>query len=515
MSDDAHKIQANPSGADAELVKGLGLFDSTMIVVGSMVGSGIFLVSADIVHQVQSPALLLAVWIVAGVMTVICALSYGELAAAMPHAGGQYVYLRESLGPLFGFLYGWTMLLVIQTATIAAVAIAFAKFSAVIVPWFSAASWIWKIGTFGPWQFWFGSLGPYNVGLNHQNLLAIISIVFLTWVNTRGLQIGKIVQNIFTVTKVFALAALVLLGIWFSTAAGLAANFTNFWRNSALSLAHPYPPDNPTWTIGTLTLVGVAMVGSLFAMDAWNNVTFTAAEVKNPARNLPLSLAFGTGLVIFLYTLANVAYMRVLPITGDPQGATVLARGIEFAADGRVATAVAQVIFGPAGAIVMALAIVISTFGCNNGLILSGARIYYAMAKDRLFFQSVGSVNRNHAPGIALVIQCIWASILCLSGTYGQLLDFLIFAVVLFYILTLAGLFLLRWKRPEMNRPYRAFGYPVLPALYIAMAIFIEVQLLRYKPQYTWPGLIIVLLGIPVYGLWKWFGKPQADPTRE
>jgi APA family basic amino acid/polyamine antiporter len=514
MAEVAHTIQAKPAGSDAELVKGLGLFDSTMLVVGSMIGSGIFIVSSDIAHQVQSPGLLLAVWVVAGVMTVICALSYGELAAAMPHAGGQYVYLRESLGPLFGFLYGWTMLLVIQTATIAAVGIAFAKFTAVIVPWFSAAAWIWKIGTFGPWQFWFGSLGPYNVGLNHQNLLAIVSIVFLTWVNTRGLRIGKIVQNVFTVTKAGSLAAIVLLGFWFSTRAALAANFTNFWRNSSLGTMHPYPPDNPTWMIGTLTLVGVAMVGSLFAMDAWNNVTFTAAEVKNPARNLPLSLALGTGLVIFLYTLANLAYLRVLPMSGDPQGTTVLARGIEYAADGRAATAVAQVIFGPAGAIVMALAILVSTFGCNNGLILSGARIYYAMAKDRLFFQSVGNVNRHHAPGAALVIQCIWASVLCLSGTYGQLLDFLIFAVVLFYILTLLGLFLLRWKRPEMNRPYRAFGYPVLPALYIAMAVFIEIQLLRYKPQYTWPGLIIVLLGIPVYGLWKWLGQAQEGRAR-
>ena len=480
-----------------------------MIVVGSMIGSGIFLVSADIAHQVQSPGLLLVVWVVAGVMTVICALSYGELAAAMPHAGGQYVYLRESLGPLFGFLYGWTMLLVIQTATIAAVAIAFAKFTAVISPWFSASEWIWKIGTVGPWQLWFGSLGPYNVGLNHQNLLAILSIVFLTWVNTLGIRTGRIIQNIFTVAKTGSLAMLVLLGFWFSTQAAKSANFTKFWRNAGLSVMHPYPPDNPSWIIGTLTLVGVAMVGSLFAMDAWNNVTFTAAEVKNPSRNLPLSLAFGTGLVILLYTLANVAYLRVLPISGDPQGATVIARGIEYAADGRVATAVMQVIFGPAGAVLMALAIVVSTFGCNNGLILSGARIYYAMAKDRLFFRSVGRVNRNRAPGVALVIQCVWASILCLSGTYGQLLDFLIFAVVLFYILTLGGLFILRWKRPDMDRPYRALGYPVLPALYIAMAIFIEIQLLRYKPQYTWPGLIIVLLGIPVYALWKWFDKSQ------
>jgi APA family basic amino acid/polyamine antiporter len=246
------------------------------------------------------------------------------------------------------------------------------------------------------------------------------------------------------------------------------------------------------------------MVGSLFAMDAWNNVTFTAAEVKDPSRNLPLSLALGTGTVILLYTLANVAYLRVLPLSGDPQGATTLARGIEFAADGRVGTAAMQVIFGASGAILMAVAILISTFGCNNGLILSGARIYYAMAKDGLFFASAGTVNRNHAPGAALVVQCLWASILCLSGTYGQLLDFLIFAVVIFYILTLMGLFLLRWKRPEMNRPYRAFGYPVLPVLYLVMAVFLEIQLLRYKPQYTWPGLIIVLLGLPVYGVWKW-----------
>ncbi len=500
--------------ADAGLVKGLGLFDATMIVVGSMIGSGIFIVSADIAHQVQSPGLLLVVWLAAGAMTLICALSYGELAAAMPHAGGQYVYLRESLGPIWGFLYGWTMLLVIQTATIAAVAIAFAKFTAVIVPWFSASAWIWKIGTFGPWQLWFGSLGPYNVGLNRQNLLAILSIVFLTWINTRGLHLGKMVQNIFTVAKTAALAALVLLGFWFSTAMAREINFTHFWRNAGLSILHAYPPDQPAWMIGTLTLVGVAMVGSLFAMDAWNNVTFTAGEVKNPGRNLPLSLALGTGAVILLYTLANVAYLRVLPITGDPHGATALARGIEYATDGRVATAVASVIFGPAGAILMASAILVSTFGCNNGLILSGARIYYAMAKDRLFFASAGKVNRHHAPAAALVVQCIWASILCLSGTYGQLLDFLIFAVLIFYILTLAGLFVLRWKRPEMERPYRALGYPVLPALYLVMAVYIEIQLLRYKPQYTWTGLIIVLLGLPVYGLWKWARKPEGNSAR-
>jgi len=505
----AQMIGAAGTSSQPELVKGLGLFDSTMLVVGSMIGSGIFIVSADISNQVQSPALLLIVWLAAGVMTLIGALSYGELAAAMPHAGGQYVYLRESLGPIWGFLYGWTMLLVIQTATIAAVAIAFAKFTAVIVPWFSPAAWIWKIGTFGPWQLWFGVLGPYNVGLNRQNLLAIVSICFLTWINTRGLAFGKIVQNVFTVTKAFSLATLVILGFWFSTSAARTVNFSNFWRNAALSIKHPYPPGNPVWMVGTLTLIGVAMVGSLFSMDAWNNITFTAAEVKKPGRDLPLSLVLGTGIVISLYMLANLAYLRVLPVAGDPHGATAFARGIEYAADGRVATAVLEVIFGPAGAILMAAAILVSTFGCNNGLILSGARIYYAMAKDRLFFRSAGSVNRYHAPGVALIVQAAWASLLCLSGTYGQLLDFLIFAVLIFYILTLVGLFVLRWQRPEMARPYRAFGYPILPALYIVMAIFVEIQLLRYKPQYTWPGLIIVLLGVPVYGLWKW-GQRRA-----
>lgn len=501
---------AHPAGG---LVKGLGLFDSTMIVIGSMIGSGIFIVSADIAHQVKSPGLLLAVWVASGVMTLIGALSYGELAGAMPHAGGQYVYLRESLGPLCGFLYGWTMLLVIQTGTIAAVAIAFAKFSGVIVPWFSAEGWIWKAGTLGPWRWWFGILGPYSIGLNRQNLLAILSIVLLTWINTRGLRLGKAVQNIFTVAKVGALAALALLGFWFSTAAAREANFHAFWRGAGWFARHPYPPDAPVWTISTLTLVGVAMVGSLFAMDAWNNVTFTAAEVRNPHRDLPLSLALGTSTVALLYTLANAAYLRVLPITGDPHGATAIARGIEFAANGRVATAVAQVIFGPAGAVLMALAILVSTFGCNNGLILSGARIYYAMARDGLFFHSVGAVNRRHAPAAALAVQCVWASILCISGTYSQLLDFLIFAVVIFYILTLFGLFLLRWKRPKMHRPYRAFGYPVLPALYLAMAVFLEIQLLRYKPQYTWPGLMIVLLGVPVYAVWRQRGR-RLEPGR-
>ncbi len=500
---------SSPPSASPELVKGLGLFDSTMIVVGSMIGSGIFIVSADISNQVQSPGLLILVWLASGFMTLVGALSYGELAAAMPHAGGQYVFLRESFGALWGFLYGWTMLLVVQTATIAAVAIAFAKFTGVFAPTlFSPAAWILKFGTFGPWKFAFGTLGPYEIGLNRQNLLAIVSIVVLTWINLRGLRLGKIVQNAFTSVKILTLAALVVIGFIFSRADAIAANFHNFWRG--LGAQHPYPPGVGTWEISTATVVGVAMVGALFSSDAWYDITFTASEVKRPGRNLPLALFFGTLIVTTLYTLANFAYLRILPMSGNPSGSSIISRGIQFAADGRVATAALQVIFGPVGAIIMALAILISCFGCNNGLILAGSRIYYAMAKDKLLFRSIATVNRRHVPGVALILQCVWASVLCLSGTYNQLLDFLIFAELIFYILTLTGLFVLRRTRPNMERPYRAVGYPFLPAIYIIMAVFLEVQLLRYKPQNTWPGLIIVLIGVPVYVLWRIFSRNRA-----
>jgi len=477
-------------------VRSLGLLDATMIVVGSMVGSGIFIVSADIARQVQRPGLLLAVWLVTGFMTVVGALCYGELAAAMPAAGGQYVYLREAFGPLWGFLYGWTQLLVIQTATIAAVAIAFAKFTGVLLPWFSSTAWLWKIGMFGPYHLWFGDLGPYTVGLNRQNLLAILSIVLLTWVNLRGIRLGVLVQNAFTLTKTGALAGVIVLGFAFATDSALTANFGRFWEVAGTT-------GSEVGWMSVLTLIAVAMVGSLFAADAWNNVTFVAGEVRNPERNLPRSLALGTGLVMVLYLLANLAYLCVLPLAGVVTGATAMERGIQFAAEDRVATAVAEVAFGSAGGALMALAVMVSTFGCNNGLILSGARIYYAMAHDRLFFTSVGTLNRHSSPALALVVQGVWASLLCLSGTYGQLLDFLIFSVLLFYILTISGIFVLRRTRPDMARPYKAWGYPVLPAVYIAMAFFIEIQLLRYKPQYTWPGLLIVLLGIPVYWVWK------------
>src|SRR5712692_6749638 len=350
-----------------------------MIVVGSMVGSGIFIVSADIARQVHSPGLLLVVWLVTGAMTVIGALCYGELAAAMPSAGGQYVYLREAFGPLWGFLYGWTMLLIIQTATIAGVAISFAKFTGVLIPWFSSAAWLWQIGTFGPYRLWFGELGPYTVGLNTQNFLAILSIIVLTWVNLWGIRTGALVQNVLTLTKTGELVGVIVLGVAFATDTALTANFGRFWEPVQLGTG------GADW-LGLLTVIGVAMVGSLFAADAWNNVTFVAGEVRDPERNLPRSLALGTGLVIAIYLLANLAYLCVLPLRGAPDGATVLDRGIQFAAEDRVATAVAEVAFSHSGGVLMALAVMISTFGCNNGLILAGARIYYAMAQDRMFF---------------------------------------------------------------------------------------------------------------------------------
>ena len=459
-------MAATTKEVDTGLVKGLGLLDSTTLVIGSMIGSGIFIVSADIARQVNSPGLLIMTWAATAVLTIIAALSYGELAAAMPHAGGQYIYLREAFGPLSGFLYGWTLFLVIQTGTIAAVAVALAKFAGVFFPWIAADHYL---------------IGSGRIGLNTQQFVGIVMLVFLTAVNTRGIRTGAMVQNVFTVAKVAALLGLVLLGVLFGRNPRAAdANFSNFWANAG-------------WTFTAIRLVGVAMVGSLFSSDAWNNITFTAAEVRNPRKNLPLSLALGVGIVSLLYVSCNFVYLNALPL-----------EAIKTAPSDRVATAAVSVILGPAAVQVMAVAIMISTFGCMNGLILAGARVYYAMALDRLFFKRVGELDPvHHAPRTSLIVQCIWASLLTLSGTYNDLLDYVVFAVLLFYILTIAGLFVLRVKRPDLDRPYRAFGYPLLPAAYILMAGLIEVLLLLYKPNYTWPGLIIVLLGIPVYFLWK------------
>jgi basic amino acid/polyamine antiporter, APA family len=497
MSSQAH-VQT-VAAPEPELVKGLGLTSATTLVMGSMIGSGIFIVSADIARLVDSPGLLIMAWVVTGFMTITGALAYGELAAMMPKAGGQYVYLRESLGPLWGFLYGWTMFLVIQTGTIAAVGMAFGKFLGVFLPSISSTNWILHLYKAPPIHVGPMVLGNMDVGLSTQNLVAIVIVIVLSAVNVLGIKTGALIQNVFTFAKTAALVALVISGVvLFRNPAAVAANFTNFWRlgpaHADLGIASP--------VLLLITLIGVAQVGSLFAADAWNNVTFTAGEVRNPRRNLPISLAVGTGAVILLYILANFAYLNVLPMRGDPHGANLMARGIQYATEDRVATAAMIAIFGAAGGGLMALAILISTFGCNNGLILAGARIYYAMAKDGLFFRQSAHVHpKYHTPVNALVLQCVWTSILCLSGSYGQLLDYTIFAVLVFYILTILGLFVLRRTQPDAERPYRAFGYPVLPALYILMATFIEIVLLRYKPQYTWPGLIIVLIGIPVYFL--------------
>ncbi|MGA3316930.1 MAG: amino acid permease [Candidatus Korobacteraceae bacterium] len=480
-----------------EWIKGLGLTSATTLVMGSMIGSGIFIVSAEIARLVDSPALLIAAWVVTGFMTITGALAYGELAAMMPHAGGQYVYLRESLGPLWGFLYGWTLFLVIQTGTIAAVGVAFGKFLGVFFPSISSTHWIWHIAHVPPIPIGPMVLGNMDVGLNTQNLMAVLIVIFLSVLNIFGVKTGAAVQNVFTFAKTAALLGLVLFGVFVGrNASAIAANFgANFWRNAGWGALHPVQVGvgGPIALVGTITIIAVAQVGSLFSADAWNNVTFTAGEVRNPQRNLPLALALGTGAVILLYVLANFVYLSVLPLAG-----------IQHASEDRVATAVVQQIFGAGGAQIMAIAILISTFGCNNGLILAGARVYYAMAKNGLFFRSAGRLHpKYHTPAHSLLMQCVWTCILCISGSYGQLLDYIIFAVLVFYILTIGGLFVLRVKRPDEPRPYRAIGYPVLPAMYILMAVFIDVVLLRYKPQYTWPGLIIVLVGIPVYFLWS------------
>jgi APA family basic amino acid/polyamine antiporter len=512
--------------AAPHFVRGMGLFSATAIVMGSMIGSGIFIVSAEMGRTVGSPALLIAAWLVTALMTLIGALSYGELAAMMPRAGGQYVYLRESLGPLCGFLYGWTLFLVIQTGTIAAVGVAFGKFLGVFFPSVSASHWLWHIAhvpaiPIGPMV-----LGNMDIGLNTANLAAIVIITLLTLLNTFGVKLGASVQNVFTSAKVLALAAVVLVGLVAKNATAIAANFGpgwhSFWAGASWHTTHAVQVGvgGPTAFVGLLTVVAVVQVGSLFSADAWNNVTFTASEIENPRRNIPLSLALGTGVVLLLYIFCNFVYLSVLPLAGSPEAATIAGRGIQFATQDRVATAVMESAFGAIGAKLMAAAILISTFGCVNGMLLAGARVYYAMGRDGLFFQSVGKLSKpsSHSEGgvpvNSLWVQWAWTSLLCLSGSYGQLLDYVIFAVLVFYILTIAGLFVLRRTQPDAPRPYRAFGYPILPALYILMAAWICVVLLRYKPQYTWPGLVLVLLGIPVYLLWKRLGHTSV-PEQE
>ena len=456
-----------------EFVKAISRLDATALVVGSMIGSGIFIVSGAIIREVHAPGLLLLVWIVSGLVTLLGAVTYGELAAMFPKAGGNYVYLREGISPLFGFLYGWTLFTVIQTATIAAVAIAFARFTAVLVPALSENVFVG------------GKVGGYNLGVSWQRLFAIASVIVLTWINVRGVRTAAIIQTSLTAIKTAALAALVVLGITIGrNAEAIAANFgVNFWPAGG-------------FTLGLVPIVAAAMVGSLFSMDAWNNVGFASGELKNPEKDLPFAMSVGVLVVVVLYALANVAYLNVLP-------ADVIATTWT---EGRppVGTAAMQQMFGQAGLTIMAIAIMISTFGCNNGLILSGARVYYAMARDNLFFAKAGELHPGYrTPALALIVQAIWTSLLALSGTYGNLLDYIIFAAVLFYMLTGVGLLILRRKRPDLPRPVRAPGYPWLPILYIAATGFICVNLLIQKPVYTWPGLIIVALGVPVYYVWR------------
>ena len=485
-------------------VRELRLFDCTMIVAGSMIGSGIFIVSADIARQVGSPGWLLLVWVVTGLLTMAAALSYGELAAMFPQAGGQYVYLREAYSPLFGFLYGWTLFLVIQTGTIAAVAVAFARYLGVLAPRISPDNWIIEPLNIS---------SKYAISLSTQQLVAILMIVFLTALNTRGIRIGKLVQNTFTSVKTLSLIALILFCLTVGAdRSAISANFSNIWKPIGTDSIKPDLGFLPTISaqaglLGLFIAFCVAQVGSLFSSDAWNNVTFAAGEVKNPQRTIAQAMAAGVGLVTLLYVLANVAYLAVMPIDR-----------IQHAPDDRVATAALEPVLGSAGAKVMAIAILFSSFGCNNGLILAGARVYFAMARDGLFFPSIGRLNSSHVPATGLVLQGIWASLLVLPRTrlrdavtgatkygnlYSDLLDYVVFSVLIFYVLTIIGIFMLRRSRPAAPRPYKAVGYPLIPALYVATATIIMIVLILYKTQTTWPGLIIVLTGLPAYALWR------------
>jgi APA family basic amino acid/polyamine antiporter len=466
------------------LKRELGLLDGTLMVAGSMIGSGIFIVSADITRNVGSGGWLIAVWLITGVMTLIAAISYGELSAMFPKAGGQYVYLKEAYNPLTGFLYGWSFFAVIQTGTIAAVGVAFSKFTAYLIPQVSEDLVLFTVG---------------SLKISPAQALSIVVILFLTYVNTKGVKGGKLIQSTFTITKLLGIFALIIFGFLALKADVWNANWSGAWELHKLNTDGSFASYS---TAAALGAIAAAMVGSIFASDAWNNITFIAGEMKDPKRNVGLSLFFGVSIVTLVYILANVVYMAVLPL-----------HEIATADKDRVAVAASTVIFGNIGTIFIALTIMVSTFGCDNGLILSGARVYYSMAKDGLFFKKTAELNKHAVPEFGLWLQCIVASILCLSGKYGDLLDMISFVVVIFYVLTIGGIYILRIKQPDAERPYKAFGYPFLPALYILMGIAFCILLIIYKPNFTWPGLIIVLTGLPVYYLWKAFGaKPEPKP---
>ncbi len=477
-------INTSSSTTTHEFKQSLGLLDATMIVVGSMIGSGIFIVSADITRSVGSAVWLILVWILTGVLTLTAALSYGELSGMYPKAGGQYVYLKEAFNPLVGFLFGWSFFAVIQAGSIAAVGVAFAKFTAYIFPALSERRIILDAGA---------------IQVSAAQLTSILLIVALTWINSRGVKGGKWIQTTFTLAKIIALAGLVIFG--FLLAAGpnyrgvAAANWSAGFRLGQLDAGQLLPYTG----MAALGAIAGSMVGSLFSSDSWNNVTFIAGEIKRPQRNIGLSLFLGTLIVTIIYVAANLMYISVMPM-----------QAIASAENDRVGVAASQLIFGARGTIIIAVLLMISTFGCNNGLILSGARVYYTMARDGLFFRQAGVLNKRAVPAKALWMQCLWASLLCLSGKYGELLDYVIFVVLIFYILTIIGIFRLRKSKPYLPRPYRAFGYPVLPAIYIVLASCICLLLLIYKPKYTWPGLGIVLAGIPLYH----FLRGRAISTR-
>jgi APA family basic amino acid/polyamine antiporter len=463
------------SETNTEFKPSLSAFDATMIVAGSMIGSGIFIVSADITRNVGSAGWLVAVWLLTGFMTLTAALSYGELSGMFPKAGGQYVYLKESYNPLLGFLYGWSFFSVIQTGTIAAVGVAFSKFAGYFFPSLEMtdANILLQMG--------FLKIYPAQI-------LSIATIILLTYINTKGVQGGKMIQSTFTITKLASLFGLIGFGFLLASKASIwDANWANAWEMKTIA------SDNgttPIFGVAILGAIAASMVGSIFSSDAWNNVTFIAGEIKNPKRNIGLSLFLGTLIVTVIYIAANLMYLSVLPLNE-----------IANAPADRVAVAASNAIFGNIGTYVIAIMIMIATFGCNNGLILAGARVYYTMAQDGLFFKKAGTLNKHAVPEWALWAQCIVAGLLCLSGRYGDLLDMVSFIVVIFYILTIIGIFILRKKRPELERPYKAFGYPVLPAIYLLMGTCFCVLLIIYKPNFTWPGLIITLLGVPLYYL--------------
>ncbi len=473
--------------ARAGFVQGIGPTAAISMVVGTMIGSGIFIVSADIARQTMQwgPAALLLVWVVTALMTVAGALAYAELAAMMPKAGGQYVFLREGLSPLVGFLFGWTLFTVIQSGTIAAVAVASGKFLAVLVPGVTPDVYLslGKLSMPG---------GEIELGLSHQRVVALGLIVFLTAVNLLGVKFGARVQTIFAAAKIGGIAVLVALGLFAARDAGL-------WSRTMSGFTGVEP-----WTLAMLPVLGAAMVGSLFSADAWNNVTFAAAEVRDPTRNLPRALFLGTLIVCGTYLLVNLAYLKVLAFPGDPTASDVVARGIAYAEQDRVGSAAAAALLGPVGGSLMAIAIMVSAFGCVNGLVLAGPRVYYAMARDGLFFEKAGQLHPSYqTPTFGLITQAGWAMVLCLSGSYGNLLDYVIFASLLFYFFTVLALFRFRITQPDLPRPVKAFGYPVVPALYMAAVLVLMVILLFKKPLYTWPGLLIVALGVPVYFAWR------------